>query len=132
MSTIIKQTDTELIVEHIPGKPVHQIRHQSGFWFDAETLPAVVSWLVRLHTTKDRVIIEYGDQKTGQAWGPNTTPNAGTIGRSMGPIKIPLLIRTRRSMGGEGLLEACIVRIVTSRGKQVLWQHPEYKPHTEK
>jgi hypothetical protein len=131
MSTIIKETADEYIVEHVAGHPIHQIRHASGFWFHAETLAAVVAELVNLHASKERVIIEYGDQKTGQAWAPDCTPNAGTIGRSMGPIRIPLLIRTARSTGGEGILEHCIVQIVTSKGKRVLWQHTGYKPYQE-
>ena len=50
----------------------------------------------------------------------------GYIGRSTGSIKIPLLINNKRSIGGPGLLDHCIVRIRTTRGGRVLWQHPNY------
>jgi hypothetical protein len=50
----------------------------------------------------------------------------GYIGRSTGTKKIPLLIPNERSTGGPALLDHCIVRIRTSNGGKVLWQHPQY------
>ena len=51
----------------------------------------------------------------------------GFIGRSTGSIKIPLLIHNRRSLGGPGLLDHCIVRIRYTTGRRtVVWQHPNY------
>ena len=51
---------------------------------------------------------------------------AGYIGRSTGSQKIPLLIYNTRSMGGDHILDHCIVKIATAVGKHVLYQHPKY------
>jgi hypothetical protein len=75
--------------------------------------------------TRKRICIRYGDAKTGRDWGD--PPMCGHVGRSTGRIKIPLLIKTRRSTGGEGILDDAIVRITESVGKRVLYSHPKYR-----
>jgi len=57
---------------------------------------------------KNRIALHYGDTKTGRPWGD---VEEGYIGRSTGSIKIPLIINNRRSMGGSGILDHCILRI---------------------
>lgn len=59
----------------------------------------------------------------GKDWGEENDVT-GTIGRSMGPIKIPLLINNRRSMGGGAIMTDCIVRILIN-GREV-YRHPNY------
>lgn len=97
-----------------------------GTWFDPETHPEVMRQLELARVGKYRLRLEYGDRQTGQAW--DDRPNNGTIGRSMGPLKVPLLIKTARSYGGEAILTSCIVRISETPGGRVLWQHPSYAP----
>jgi hypothetical protein len=52
----------------------------------------------------------------------------GKIGRSSGPIKIPILLKTINSDGGGAILDDCIVKIVTSpiSSARVLYVHPRY------
>jgi len=87
--------------------------------------PATPDHLIQLlelcRRTKLRIVIKYGDVKTGKVW-EDATPNRGHIGRSMGDCKIPLLIRTRRSSGGEGILDHCILEIRRSKGGKVLYK----------
>jgi hypothetical protein len=51
----------------------------------------------------------------------------GTVGLSLGPHQIPLLIHSNRSWGGCSILANCIVRIVASKAPhRVLYSHPNY------
>jgi len=95
----------------------------NGTTYKDETPKAVINLLEASRTNHTRIRIFYGDVKTGRDWGD--LPMCGTIGRSMGPIKIPLLIRTSRSTGGEGILDHCIVKITESKGGRVLYQVAE-------
>jgi hypothetical protein len=64
-----------------------------------------------------------GDPETGKDWGEEWDVT-GYIGRSMGTIKILLLIHNRRSYGGPGLLDDCIVKIKVEG--RVVYQHPGF------
>jgi hypothetical protein len=75
-----------------------------------------------------RLFLDFGDPETGQSWG-EVHDTQGTIGRSQGPIKIPLLIQNRRSSGGGAILDHCIVRIrETGKQGRELYRHPTYQP----
>ena len=84
--------------------------------------------LERLRRSQERVIIVYGDTKTGRPWGGGCL---GRIGRSMGPVKIPLIIHNRRCYGGPGLLDDCILEIRHSNKKRggVIYTCSKYRPH---
>jgi hypothetical protein len=97
-----------------------------GTWFDPETHPEVRRQLELARNGNYRLRLEYGDRETGQAW--DDRPNNGTISRSMGPLKVPLLVKNSRSMGGEAILTANIVKISETPGGHLLWQHPNYSP----
>ena len=76
-----------------------------------------------------RLRFQWGDVSTGRDWGGVLNTAAGYIGRSTGSIKIPLLIKTTRSHGGESILDDCIVKIERKydNGPYVLvYQHPTY------
>lgn len=75
-----------------------------------------------------RFVFDFGDVNTGKSWNEEFN-TAGHIGRSTGTVKIPLLVYNRRAYGGPALL-GCIVRVLTARGKNVLYQHPNY--HSDK
>lgn len=90
-----------------------------------ETSDEVCELLVHLWQCEATVRVFYGSED-GRAsvaeWDV-----AGHIGRSMGSIRIPLLVPPKAD-GGSGLLDHCIVRLDTQRrGKIVtLWQHPNF------
>jgi hypothetical protein len=97
------------------GNTIHYKVYQ-GTAYHAETPDEVVSILDRAlnNHRNTRLRIHYGDPKTGKAWGDVET---GYIGRSTGSIKIPLLIKTTRSLGGGGLLDHCIIKIEEKIGQ---------------
>lgn len=97
----------------------------NGTHYHEETPKQVITILERYRVAKDlgRLRMYYGDAQTGKAWGD---VEEGYIGRSMGRVKIPLVVHNTRSLGGAGLLDHCIVRIETARGKRVLYSHTTF------
>lgn len=100
-----------------------------GTWFDPDTHMEVRRQLELARKGGYRLSVMYGDRETGQAWGDR--PQRGEIARSMGPLKVPLLIKNASSTGGEAILTACIVKINASPGGRLLWQHPDFNPAPE-
>jgi hypothetical protein len=95
----------------------------------ADAPPEVIAILERCRADGTRIRVAYG-HADGQDWG-DTYCTTGYVGRSCGPIKIPLLIHNTRSMGGGGILTDKVIRIETTKGRRVLYQHPAYKPPKE-
>ena len=78
-----------------------------------------------------RVRLFLGDPNTGNDWCERFDV-LGYIGRSTGEYKIPLLIAKSNSMGGPGILDGNILKIVDTRTKEVLYQNDKYKVPTFK
>ena len=100
----------------------------NGTSFDVRTLGEIVDILEDARKSKTRLHVSLGKTEGPEAGKDWLEENDvyGFIGRSSGSIKIPLLIYNRISRGGTGLLDHCIVRIRTSSGGRILWQHPSY------
>lgn len=98
----------------------------NGTSYHIETSQKVIEVLERAKSERTRILVDYGDVKTGKSWGEQYDIT-GTIGRSTGINKIPLLIHNARSLGGGGLLDHCIIKISVSKGKSVLYQHTTYE-----
>ncbi len=97
----------------------------NGTTYHPDTLQAVQDVLERARQTRTRVRLSYGETTTGQDWNERWDVT-GYVSRSCGPIHIPILVYNRRSMGGCGILDHCIVRIATARGNRTLYQHPTF------
>lgn len=69
-----------------------------------------------------RLRVYYGDKETGKSWGEEFD-TIGRVSRSMGPVKIPILVKTSRSLGGGGILDHCIIGIQSSP-QCWLYRHP--------
>lgn len=106
----------------------------NGTYYDARTPAEVVRVLEAARQNGTRIRIHYGttdastpgDKPVGTDW-HDEYDVTGTVSRSMGPIKIPLLIG-RNQDGGPGLLDHCIVRIRTAT--RDLYRHPAYRQGT--
>lgn len=104
----------------------------NGTTYHEHTDPKVAAIIEDARIHGRRIRLFYGDTETGRDW-MEEHDVMGTIGRSMGPVKIPILMCNKRSMCGPGILDHCIVKIVDLRsgrketGGYVVWQHPKYK-----
>lgn len=98
----------------------------NGTSYNQDTNDKVIEVLENARLNRVRIQVDYG-HKNGQSWG-EINDITGYVGRSTGTQKIPLLIHNTRSLGGGALLTNCIVKIVTSKGKKVLYQHETFKP----
>jgi hypothetical protein len=94
--------------------------------FNLKTDDRVCLILNKLHLNRHRVKLTYGNIETGKSWN-DVYDTIGTIGRSTGTYKIPLLIKTVRSMGGCGILDSCILKITDLTTNTVLYVHPNFK-----
>jgi len=97
----------------------------NGTCYAEETSDKMIELLEEIKEEQTRVRFHWGDTKTGKDWG-DTYDVKGRIGRSTGSIKFPLLVYNRRSLGGDGILTDCIVKITTTLGKQTLYEHSNY------
>ncbi len=98
----------------------------NGTWYHRDTRDEIIEILENARLSCSTLRVHYGDVNTGKDW-LESFDVTGHIGRSMGPVKIPLLIKQRNSRGGPGLLEHCIVKVRTiGRNATVLYMHPHY------
>jgi hypothetical protein len=100
---------------------------ESNTWYNAETDDKAIDVLERVRYEGIRIRIWLGNTKTGKCWN-NEHDVLGTVGRSMGPIKVPLLVSSKRSIGGRCILTDCILRIMRTGNQAELYRHPNYKP----
>ena len=102
----------------------NKYRVVNGTSYRKETPIEVVQILESSRQTGRQLRIHYGDVETGRDW-MDEHAVTGHIGRSTGEVKIPLMIANKRSTGGGGILDACIVRI-RATGNTELYRHPKY------
>jgi hypothetical protein len=97
----------------------------NGTSYDTRTPEDVVRVMESARKNRTRIHISLGDTVTGRDWLEEFETH-GYVGRSTGPIKVPLLVANRRSMGGGEILTHCIVRIRESAGGRMIYRHPAY------
>lgn len=93
--------------------------------FDPGTPVAVRAYLEAYRRAGGSVRLFLGDPATGRDW-LEENDVYGTIGRSMGPIKVPLLIE-KGECGGGAILTANILRIVDGRSRKEVYRHASYQ-----
>lgn len=97
----------------------------NGTAYHINTPDTIINIMEKARENRTRLRFHWGNVETGEDWG-DIYDVTGYIGRSTGSIKIPLLVHNSRSMGGGAILDHCIVKITTSKGKQTLYKHPNY------
>lgn len=93
------------------------------FSFNEKTCEAVKTVLNECYNNQYHIRLWYGDTDTGLSW-LEEYDTMGTIGRSTGKQKIPLLIKNSRSSGGGGVLCHCIIRIDVIGSRRTIYEHP--------
>ena len=91
----------------------------NGTYYNIDTNKKVIDILEQSRISQARIAIVYGDPKTGQAH--DETIHWGIVGRSLGPVKVPLLIYNSKCHGGPSISSNCIVEIRT-KGKKILYK----------
>lgn len=97
-------------------------------FFHKETPDKVCKVLNSLYTTPYRIKIYLGDTKTGVCW-EEENDIIGTIGRSTGDIKVPLLIEEGEN-GGDAILDHCILAIKNIDDDKYLYVSDIFKAPT--
>lgn len=108
------------------GQNLYVLQSES-MYFHSETDPDVIDAITSAYRNKTRVRVFLGNTATGQAWSDENDV-LGTIGRSSGECKTPLLIANARSCGGGAILTQCIVAIVDTKTGRFLYRHPTFNP----
>ncbi len=88
--------------------------------YNSKTHIQVIEVLEKCRLNKTRIVLDYGDRKTGKSWNEEYGIK-GRISRSTGNIKIPILIYNSRSLGGGAILTHCIIGIRESKGGKSLY-----------
>lgn len=95
--------------------PVKKYQVVNGTHYDERTPKAVIDALEKARREGTRIEIHY-------VW-ESGTRERGTVSRSTGPEPIPILIRTTRSLGGEAIMDHCILKITETKTGRLLYRH---------
>ncbi|MHB8742819.1 MAG: hypothetical protein ACYC9L_06790 [Sulfuricaulis sp.] len=112
-------------VEYVPGKPVSYERSAKGTYFHQQTPKAVRRILETARETGIRLRLFLGDAITGRDWGEEHD-TIGTVGRSTGPLRVPLLVADSFDAGGGAILDHCVVRVIDVQRGWDVYRHPAY------
>lgn len=93
--------------------------------FDPDTPVAVQAYLEAYRKTGAKVRLFLGNPETGKDW-LSEWDAVGRVSRSMGPLKVPLLV-TPGEDGGGAILTACVLRIIDVASKREVYRHANYK-----
>lgn len=97
-------------------------------WHHPAALPEVCKIIDRCIKNDTHVRLFYGDTETGRDWGEENDV-LGTIGRTTGPLKTPILV-PKGECSGTTILEHCLVKIMDADTRRVLWTHERYQSPT--
>lgn len=103
-----------------------QYKTIEGTSFKIGTPDELCILLNKLRSNGTVVKIYCGDKETGIPW-TEEYDTIGTIGRSTGQYKIPLIIGSRKH-GGPAILEDCIIGIRDRSTGKMLYQAKNFQP----
>lgn len=107
---------------------MRQYRVINGTSYDSTTCQQVIDTLENIRQKQIRVHLSYGfvdGPRAGEDWFEEHEVT-GRISRSMGPVKVPIIVYNRRSLGGGGIIVGRIIKIRRTDTNQILYQHLKY------
>jgi hypothetical protein len=133
-SGVVFSPDKKTAVHTVGNGNVFTYKEYNGVYCKVETPDEVVRVLDSARRHRTGIRLRYGHTEPdhpecGRDW-MEENDVAGYVSNTVGPLKVPILVHNARSDGGMALLDNCIVKIVTSKGKRVLYQHPKYNRPT--
>lgn len=102
----------------------YQLLGDSATWFDGTTPPEVQRVLETARRTGATLRLFTGDSETGRDW-MGEYDAIGRVSRSMGPMRVPILVGTGE-YGGGAILTNCLVRILDVTSGRELYRHKTY------
>lgn len=109
------------------GRDIVFERESSGTYYHKGTPPRLRGVLESAREQGARVRLFYGDtdgNDLGRQW-LDDCDVTGRLTRSMGPIKVPIILANRRSSGGHAILDDCVIRVMVD-GREA-YRHPAYQ-----
>jgi len=101
----------------------------NGTHYADDTSQDVIDVLERARANEWRIRIHYGNTYTGCDWNEDYDVT-GRLSRSMGPVKVPILLYRKTAICGPAILDHCIVRIRLANKQKAkgedLYAHPRY------
>jgi len=95
----------------------------NGTAYHIDTNDQIIRVLENARNSNSRIRVFYGYEENGTDW-LEEYDTMGTISRSCGTIKIPLIIKNKNSSGGAGLSDNRIIKITID--KKTVYQTPNY------
>ena len=103
----------------------YKVLSSDGTWYNFDTPDRVIQILQDARYNNTRLRLFLGDNITGCDW-EEIFDVYGYVERTWGRIQQTILLHNSRSTGGGTILTECIVKIQLAKGKQTLYEHPNY------
>lgn len=133
-SGVVFSPDKKTTVHTVGNGNVFHYRLYNGVFYKTTTPDEVVGVLDSARRHRTRIRLHYGHTEPdhpecGRDWMEENDVE-GYVSNSVGPLKVPILVHNARSDGGMAILDNCIIKITTAKGKRLLYQHPKYSRPT--
>ena len=101
----------------------------NGTFYTSNTNNEIIEILENARKNGARIRVFYGNTVTGEDW-LEDNDTIGTIGRTLGDVKSPILLKRKNSIGGGLILTENIVKITID--KRIYYIHDKYHINFDK
>lgn len=128
---VLFSPDKKTAVYTVGNGKVFTYKEYDGVYYHVGTPDEVVRVLDSARRHRTRIRLHYGHTEPdhpecGRDWMEENDVE-GYASNSVGPLKVPILLHNARSDVGMAILDNCIIKITTAKGKRVLYQHANYR-----